>query len=83
MINGAVNEFIQDKKFWFRSLHREHKDDIKSQALEKGNEFLPNTALAVGKNVIPREGDIDEEEFNKIVLEKSLALHQRFQEELE
>jgi hypothetical protein len=54
-----------------------------AQALEKGNMFLPNTALAVGKNVIPRVGDIDEEEFKKIVLANSLALHQRFIEEME
>jgi hypothetical protein len=24
MINGAVNEFIQDKKLWFRTLHKQH-----------------------------------------------------------
>jgi hypothetical protein len=75
VINGAVNEFIQDKKLWFRTLHRQHGDDAKSQALEKGREFLPNTALAVGRNIIPVEGDIGEEEFRKIVNERSLALH--------
>lgn len=36
VINGAVNEFIQDKKLWFRTLHRQHGEDAKSQALEKG-----------------------------------------------
>jgi len=28
MIGGAVDEFIQDKKNWFRKLAREHGDDI-------------------------------------------------------
>jgi hypothetical protein len=37
--------------------------------------------MAVGKNVIPIEGQIEEEEFKKIVIEKSLALNQRFVEE--
>ena len=36
VVNGAVNEFIQDKKLWFRTLHRQHGEDAKSQALERG-----------------------------------------------
>jgi hypothetical protein len=31
--------------------------------------------MAVGKNVIPVEGDIGEEEMKKMVIEKSLALN--------
>ena len=26
MINEAVEEFIEDKKMWFKNLHREHGD---------------------------------------------------------
>jgi hypothetical protein len=83
MINGAVNEFIQDKKLWFRHLHKQHGDEIKAEAIEKGQEFLPNTAMAVGKDVIPIEGDIEEEALMKELKEKSLALQQKFDEEAE
>jgi hypothetical protein len=31
--------------------------------------------MAVGKNIIPVEGDMDEEEMKKVVIEKSLALN--------
>jgi protein LTV1 len=37
--------------------------------------------MAVGKNVIPVEGEVGEEEFRKIVNEKTLALNQRYTEE--
>lgn len=37
--------------------------------------------MAVGKNVIPIEGEIEEEELKKQIKEKSLALNKRFQEE--
>lgn len=36
VINGAVNEFIQDKKLWFRKLARQHGEDAIEQAIEKG-----------------------------------------------
>ena len=44
MINQAVDEFIQDKKLWFRSLHKEHKDDIQNKAIELGRNFKEGTA---------------------------------------
>lgn len=34
MINEATNEFIQDKKLWFRGLHKEHGDGILEKAIE-------------------------------------------------
>lgn len=62
MINEAVDEFIQDKKLWFRGLHKEHGEDIKKNAMEKGANFLPGTALYVGNpQMLPIAGELDEE----------------------
>lgn len=73
IINEALDEFIQDKKLWFRDLHKEHKpEDIKQVAKDKGENFLKNTALHIGKGSIPIEGELDDEEYKKIVKEKTL-----------
>ena len=32
-INEAVDEFIQDKKLWFRDLHKTHGEDIQKSAI--------------------------------------------------
>ena len=41
--------------------------------MEKGNNFLPGTVLYVGdSNMIPREGDPDEEEQRRILKERTL-----------
>ena len=62
IINDAANNFIQDKKLWFRGLHKEHGDEIKNTAIEEGKNFMPNTALYVGKDSVPLvAGEIDEE----------------------
>ena len=83
MINEAVDQFISDKKLWFRDLHREHKDEIEKTAIEKGNNFLPNTALHIGKTSIPVSGELNEEDeqFKKIIKEKTLELEERFRKE--
>jgi hypothetical protein len=36
-INEAVDEFIQDKKNWFRKLHSVHGQDLQQTAIEKGS----------------------------------------------
>jgi len=61
IINEAVDEFIQDKRLWFRDLHKDHGGDIKQSAIEKGETFMPNTALHLGKDSIPIEGVLDKE----------------------
>jgi hypothetical protein len=58
LISEAADEFIEDKKLWFKVLHREHGGEIPQTAIEKGNNFLPNTALGGGGDYIPR---VDEE----------------------
>ena len=46
---------------WFRELHKEHGDDLLEKAIEKGKNFLPNTALHIGRDVIPIAGEFSEE----------------------
>ena len=41
-------------------------------AKDKGENFLKNTALHIGKGSIPIEGELDDEEYKKIVKEKTL-----------
>jgi hypothetical protein len=60
MIYEAVDEFIEDKKLWFRDLHKDHGDDLVEKAMEKGKNFLPNTALFIGRDVIPIAGELQE-----------------------
>lgn len=76
MIYDAVDEFIEDKKFWFRELHKEHGDDLHEKAIEKGKNFMPNTALYIGKDVIPISGEFSEEslELKRLLKEKTLQL---------
>lgn len=83
VIGEAVDEFIQDKKGWFRKLAKEHGSDIQSAAIEKGKEFLPGTALNIGKGCVPIAGELDEEgeEYKRILKEKSLALDNMYVEE--
>ena len=79
MIGEAVDEFIQDKKLWFRNLAKEHNEDIQSKAVEKGKNFLEGTVLNIGKCEIPIDGELDPEgeEYKKILKEKSLAIEQK------
>jgi len=51
-INEAVNEFIQDKKGWFRQLHKDHKGEIEEEATDKGDHFLKGTAKFIGRGLI-------------------------------
>lgn len=83
MINEAVDEFIQDKRLWFRDLHRDHADDFKDAAKEKGNDFLPGTAKFIGKGLLPVAGELDikSAEYAKILKERTLAFEQKFQED--
>jgi hypothetical protein len=76
LIYDAVDEFIEDKKFWFRELHKEHGDDLHEKAIEKGKNFMPNTALYIGKDVIPISGEFSEEslELKRLLKEKTLQL---------
>lgn len=75
VINEAVDEFIQDKRLWFRTLKKEHGDGYENNAKEKGNEFLSGTAKFIGRGLIPITDVMDPEsiEFKKIVLERTLA----------
>jgi len=76
-----VDEFIQDAKGRFPKLHKEHGDDIKQSAIEKGKTFLANTALYVGKDSIPpREGELDAngEEYRQMIRERTLKYQQVF-----
>lgn len=76
MISEAVDEFILDKKLWFRDLHKEHGQDITKNAVAKGADFLPGTALYVGdRNMLPIQGEIGAEEEWAIV--KARTLEQR------
>lgn len=73
MIHQAVDEFIQDKKLWFRDLHKEHGEDIKNNAMEKGANFLPSTALYVGNpKMLPIAGELEEEEEKQLLKERTL-----------
>jgi len=83
MIGEAVDEFIEDKKLWFRTLAREHTEDIQTKAIEKGNNFLEGTVLNIGKCEIPIDGQLDPEgeEYKKMLNEKSLAIEAKMQEE--
>ena len=67
IINEAVDEFIQDKRMWFRDLKKKHGDDLKTTAEEKGNEFLKGTAKYIGRDLIPIQGEIGEEDEKKIL----------------
>ena len=59
VINEAVDEFIQDKRLWFRNLHKQHADGLQEEAKEKGQEFLPGTAKFIGKDLIPIQDEMD------------------------
>ena len=52
-------------------------------AKDKGQNFLENTALHIGKGSIPIEGDISKEslEYKRIVKERTLANTTRFEQE--
>ena len=75
VINEAVDEFIQDKRLWFRNLHKQHADGLQEEAKEKGQEFLPGTAKFIGKDLIPIQDEMDPQsiEFKKIVKERTVA----------
>ena len=53
VINEALDEFIQDKKLWFRDLAKKHGEDVAQTAQEKGTEFMEGTAKYIGRDVIP------------------------------
>mmetsp|Transcript_29458 Transcript_29458/g.44646 ORF Transcript_29458/g.44646 Transcript_29458/m.44646 type:complete len:170 (+) Transcript_29458:1595-2104(+) len=84
MINEAVDEFIKDKKLWFRDLHRDHKGEIDEAAGEKAKEFLENTALHLGRTNIPVDGQLDPEgeEVKKILKERTVMMQNKIEEEL-
>jgi len=42
---------------WFRTLHRDHGDDIQNKAQEKGENFMHDTAKYIGRGLIPIEGE--------------------------
>ena len=65
-------------------MHREHKDEIEKTAYEKGSNFLPNTALHIGKTSIPIAGELDKEsvEYRKLVKERTLQLEEQFEREV-
>ena len=52
---------------WFRDLKKKHGDDLKTTAEEKGNEFLKGTAKYIGRDLIPIQGEIGEEDEKKIL----------------
>lgn len=83
MINEAIDEFIQDKKAWFRNLHRKHGEDFEMTAKEKGNEFLEGTAKFIGKDLIPIQGDLEQDEINRIIKERTIQINEKFNEEAE
>ena len=83
MINEAIDEFIQDKKSWFRNLHRKHGEDYEMTSKEKGNEFLEGTAKFIGKDLIPIMGDMEQEQADKLIKERTLQINERFEEEAE
>ena len=73
ILNEVVDEFIQDKKLWFRGLHQKHGEDIKTKAMEKGGSFLPGTALYFGDpKMLPVAGELDEEQEKQIAKERTL-----------
>ena len=88
IINDAANNFIQEKKIWgpLRNMHKEHAEEIKNTAFEQGKNFMPNTAMYVGKDSVPMmEGELDEdgEEYNRILKKITLENEQKFEEEAE
>jgi hypothetical protein len=85
LIDEAVNEFIQDKRLWFRDLHKDHKEDIAFEAKTKGAEFLPNTAKYIGPGLLLKPDEIDTKSlaFKEEIKKKSLALGERFQKEVD
>ena len=85
MINEAVNEFIQDKRLWFRDLHKDHKGDIEAEAKEKGEQFLPNTAKYIGPGLIPKPDDVNENtvEFKNLMKEKIVKTTEKMQQEVD
>jgi hypothetical protein len=80
IINEAVNEFIQDKRLWFRDLKKDHGQDIITEAKEKGAEFLPNTAKYIGPGLMPKPDDVNEntKEFKDMMKAKTLATEDKF-----
>lgn len=83
MIHEAVNEFIQDKKGWFRQLHKDHGAGLQDEAKEKGENFLPGTAKFIGKDLIQVEGDADEEVTKRMLKERTIANEEKFVQEME
>ena len=77
MIQEAVDEFIEDKKDWFRDLHKQHGDvDVHATALSKGKDFKPGTALHIPKAQIPIAGVIEEDSAEAKQMLKERTLHQ-------
>jgi hypothetical protein len=81
IIGEAIDEFIQDKRLWFRDLHKQHATDLRDIAEEKGNEFLPGTAKFIGAGLIPVQALPEDEIERKLLKEKSLANETRMQDE--
>jgi len=82
LINEAVDEFIEDKKLWFRGMHKKYGDDILATAHEKGANFLPGTALYVGDaKMLPISGALQEESSQYKQLLRERTLEQRPEED--
>lgn len=64
-------------------MHKRHGDDVKQTAQEQGNEFLPGTAKYIGKDVIPIQGQPEEEEEKKHLHEQTIKLGAMLEEEAE
>lgn len=77
MIHEAVDEFIEDKKGWFRDLHRQHGDeDVVATAIAKGKSFKPGTAMHIPKAQIPIAGEIEEDSAEAKQMLKERTLYQ-------
>lgn len=77
MIREAVDEFIEDKKDWFRDLHKHHGDgDVITTALARGKDFKPGTALHIPKAQIPIAGMIEEDSAEAKQILRERTLHQ-------
>ena len=75
LVMDAVDEFIEDKKMWFRQLHKDHGDGVQMEVpLVKNSEQLRAVDIEDGE---------DEAEVLRMVREKQLANEQAFAEEAE
>ena len=73
MIQEAVDEFIEDKKDWFRGLHKQHGEkDVVATAMAKGADFKEGTAMHIPKCPLPVTGAKEDEEQQRMLKERTL-----------